>query len=505
MQTSSADKTPAGKVPTIAIVGGGTAGWMAAAALSKALPKEHYSILLIESSEIGTVGVGEATIPPILTFNKLLGIDTKELLKETKGTFKLGIEFINWANQGDSYYHPFGTYGPDSYGMPFHQLWRMAYSQGLAKRLEAYSINAQMAMQKKFSEPKNIPNSPLASINYAFHFDASLYAQFLRGYSELRGVRRIEAKIASASTDSDTGNISTLHLEDHEDIQADFFIDCSGFKGILIEQTLKTGYEDWSKYLPCNSAKAVASEKQPVPASHTKAIAHGFGWQWRIPLQHRTGNGFVYSNAFCSDQTAEDILLSNLETKVLGEAKQLRFTSGKRKKIWNKNCLSLGLASGFLEPLESTSIHLVQSALSKFLGIFPHFEQCEVERNRFNQMMDQEISSIRDFIILHYKATNREDTEFWRYCKNMEIPESLQQKIDLYRSSGYLFRDGAELFSENSWLSVMEGQGIYPERQSPFCKTVSVEQAAAALRQVEEVVAACVKATQGHDKYIAAI
>ncbi|MCR6652126.1 MAG: tryptophan 7-halogenase [Cellvibrionaceae bacterium] len=305
---------------------------MAAAALSKVLSRNHYSIVLIESAEIGTIGVGEATIPPIATFNKLLGIDAKELLRETKGTMKLGIEFLNWANQGDSYYHPFGSYGPDSHNVPFHQLWRKAYSKSLAGRLENYSLNAQMAIHKKFLEPQNIPNSPLATINYAFHFDASLYAQYLRGYSERRGVRRVEAKISSATVDGESGNITTLHLDGHPDIQADFFIDCSGFRGLLIEQTLKTGYEDWSKYLPCNSAKAIPSERQTQIASHTQATAHGFGWQWRIPLQHRTGNGLVYSNAFCSDEVAEDILLSNLDTKSLGETRQLRFTSGKRKR-----------------------------------------------------------------------------------------------------------------------------------------------------------------------------
>lgn len=475
---------------------------MAAAALSKVLSRNHYSIVLIESAEIGTIGVGEATIPPIATFNKLLGIDAKELLRETKGTMKLGIEFLNWANQGDSYYHPFGSYGPDSHNVPFHQLWRKAYSKSLAGRLENYSLNAQMAIHKKFLEPQNIPNSPLATINYAFHFDASLYAQYLRGYSERRGVRRVEAKISSATVDGESGNITTLQLDGHPDIQADFFIDCSGFRGLLIEQTLKTGYEDWSKYLPCNSAKAIPSERQMQIASHTQAIAHGFGWQWRIPLQHRTGNGLVYSNAFCSDEVAEDILLSNLDTKSLGETRQLRFTSGKRKKIWNKNCLSVGLASGFLEPLESTSIHLVQSALSKFISIFPHFDQFDAEMNRFNQLMDREIESIRDFIILHYKATNREDTEFWRYCKNMEIPSTLQQKIDLYRSSGQLYRDGSELFSENSWLSVMEGQGIFPERQSPFCDAVADEGLGSMLGQVENVVMSCLKTMPAHDDYI---
>lgn len=491
-----------GNVSTIAIVGGGTAGWMAAASLSKVLSRDYYSIVLIESQEIGAVGVGEATIPPIATFNKLLEIDIKELLRETKGTMKLGIEFLNWANQGDSYYHPFGTYGPDSHNVPFHQLWRKAYSRGLAGRLENYSLNAQMAIQKKFLEPQKIPNSPLATINYAFHFDASLYARYLRKYSEQRGVRRIEAKISSASMDGSSGNISRLHLDGHPDVQADFFIDCSGFRGLLIEQTLKTGYENWSKFLPCNSAKAIPSGRQLQIASHTQAIAHGFGWQWRIPLQHRTGNGIVYSNDFCSDEIAERTLLSNLDTAAVGEARQLRFTSGKRKRIWNKNCLSLGLASGFLEPLESTSIHLVQSALSKFIGIFPNFEKFDAEMTRFNYLMDREIEAIRDFIVLHYKATNREDTEFWRYCKNMEIPDSLQQKIDLYRSSGQLYRDGNELFSENSWLSVMEGQGIVPERQSPFCKVIDDQDMATTLRHTEGVVLNCIKTMPSHEDYI---
>jgi tryptophan 7-halogenase len=489
-------------ISTIAIVGGGTAGWMAAAALSKVLSQNSYSIVLIESSEITTIGVGEATIPPIAAFNRLLGIDTKELLRETKGTLKLGIEFINWANVGDSYYHPFGSYGPDTNNIPFHQLWRSAYSQGLCGRLESYSINAQMAIHKKFMEPQNIPNSPLSAINYAYHFDASLYAQYLRKYSEQRGVRRIEAKIVGASLDSSNGNISSLKLEGHSEVHADFFIDCSGFKGVLIEEALKTGFEDWSKYLPCNSAKAIPSERQVILASHTQAIAHGFGWQWRIPLQHRTGNGFVYSDAFCSDQTAEETLLNNLDSKALGDTRQLRFTSGKRAKIWNKNCLSVGLSSGFLEPLESTSIHLIQSTLSKFISLFPHFDNFETEKARFNQLMDSEMSSIRDFIILHYKATSREDTAFWRYCKNMEIPDSLKQRIELYRSSAQLYKEGNELFSENSWLSVMEGQGIEPRRRSPFCESVSTQSLLSTLSQIESVVGNCVKTMPSHDEYI---
>jgi tryptophan halogenase len=490
------------KLHRIAIVGGGTAGWMSAAALSKVLSPEDYTILLIESAEIPSIGVGEATIPPIESFNKLLGIEFSELLRATKGTLKLGIEFINWGNIGDSYLHPFGTYGPDFHNLPFHHYWQRAYSKGLCKPLETYSINARMASQKKFIEPQDITNSPLAKIGYAFHFDASLYAKYLRGYCEKRGVQRIEGNVVGSKLDQKNGYIQTLILQNQECIDADFFIDCSGFKGLLIEEALQTGYDDWSHYLPCNSAQAVPSERLAPLPSHTKSIAHGFGWQWRIPLQHRTGNGLVYSDSFCSDEMAEKTLRSNLETRQLADIRQLRFNSGKRHKAWNRNCLSVGLASGFLEPLESTSIHLIQSTLSKFIGLFPRFDNFESEQKRFNRLVHDEMVAIRDFIILHYKATERTDTEFWKYCKNMAIPDSLGEKIELYKSSSLLYRDNHELFAENSWLAVLDGQNVKPRGYNPLADSMPTTELIERLELIDNVIGKCVVSMPSHDDFL---
>ncbi len=486
----------------IAIVGGGTAGWMAAAAFSRALSNSHYKITLIESADIPTIGVGEATIPPIQAFNDLLGVDENQMLAATNGTYKLGIEFINWCNIGDSYYHPFGTYGPDAFNVQFHQLWQKARQNGNAKTLDMYSLNSEMSKRCFFAKPQNVPNSPLAKINYAFHFDASLWAKFLRELSQKQGVIRIEGNIENCSLDPESGEIKKLHVQNSADIEADFYVDCTGFKGLLIEEALKTGYENWSHFLPCDSAAAVQSQTlNPLP-SHTKAIAHGFGWQWRIPLQHRTGNGFVYSNQYCSNELAELTLLQNLASDATTDVRHIKFTTGRRKKAWNKNCLSLGLSSGFLEPLESTSIHLIQSAISKFIGLLPSFSSYQAEQKRFNKQIESEFLSIRDFIILHYKATNRDDTEFWRYCRDMAIPDSLQEKIELYQSTGYLYKEGHELFSENSWLSVFEGQGISCENLSPLTAPVSTDEISKHLDGTQHVIKQCAAKTQAHRDYL---
>ena len=487
----------------IAIVGGGTAGWMAAAALSKVLPSSLYEITLIESAQISTVGVGEATIPPIESFNKLIGVDRQEFLQATNGTFKLGIEFINWGNTGESYYHPFGAYGKDFNNLPFFQHWQRARADGFAKDLASYSLNVQMCEKRVFSPAQNIPDSPLSKIQQAYHFDAGLYAKYLRKIAESNGVNRIEGKVLSATQNNDTGYIESLILENNpNNIHADFYIDCSGFQGLLIEKTLGSGYESWKQYLPCDSAKAVPCKKMSPAASHTKAIAHGYGWQWKIPLQSRIGNGLVYSSDFWSDDSAEQTLLNNLEGLPMAEVKQLRFTPGKRKQQWKKNCVAIGLSSGFLEPLESTSIHLIQSAISKLIAIFPNFDQFEAEQRRFNKLMDEQIDAIRDFIILHYKATNREDTEFWKYCRNMEIPESLKEKIELYEESGHLGRDNNELFSEYSWISVFEGQGVKCKRFIPIAQAIDSDLLDKQLKNIEHVVNKCASKMESHQDFL---
>lgn len=489
-------------IQSIVILGGGTAGWMVAAAFAKVLTTKHCSITLIESNEIGTVGVGEATIPQISIFNNVLGIDENEFLKATNGTFKLGIEFINWRSLGSSYIHPFSNYGTAIDNVQFYHYWQKAFALGLSPDLDHYSLNIQACHSNKFMRPANVPNSPLSKIAYAYHFDAGLYAKFLRNYAEALGVVRVEGKVKQVNLRESDGFIRELVLTDGRLLQADFFIDCSGFKGLLIEGALKSGYENWSHYLPADSALAIPTKKVEPLLPYTKSTAHACGWQWRIPLQHRTGNGHVYSSRFIDDDSALKTLTDNLDAEPLAEAKQLRFVTGKRKTIWTKNCLAVGLASGFLEPLESTSIHLVQAVISKFLGLFPHKTDFSAEQKKFNQQIDEEYLGIRDFIILHYKVTQRDDSEFWNFCRNMEIPDSLHQKIELYRSSSRLYRDNNELFDETSWLAVMHGQGIIAGGYNPLVDTMPMDELEAKLKGIRNVVAKCVAVMPGQQEFI---
>lgn len=486
----------------IVIVGGGTAGWMSAAALARVVGTQNCRVTLVESAQIGTVGVGEATIPPILEFNKLLGIDADDMLRATQATFKLGIEFTGWGRQDDVYMHPFGEFGRTIHNVNFWHYWKKAYDLGLSPKLDAYSLNWSAAKQNRFRRPDNVPNSPLSNIPHAYHFDASLYALYLRKFSEKLGVTRVEGLVEHVAQDQESGFITSLTLQSGETIEGDFFFDCSGFRGLLIEQCLETGYEDWTHYLPCNSAQAVSSEAMRVKHPYTKSIAQRFGWQWRIPLQHRTGNGIVYSNEFGSDEQAQEILLANLATDSTAEPRQLRFVTGKRRKIWNKNCLALGLSSGFLEPLESTSIHLIQSTIMNFFARYPRRVGFEVEQERFNRLADNEFRSVRDFLILHYKATERDDSEFWNYCRNMEIPASLQEKLDLYRSGSWLARDSRELFGEASWLAVLDGQHVHAKGYSPLVDSLPVEKLDRILRDTREVIQRCATAMPLHEDFI---
>lgn len=492
-----------GNIRHLVIIGGGTAGWMAAAAMARVVGVDNCRISLVESEQIGTVGVGEATIPPIVEFNKLLGIDANEMLRATQGTFKLGIEFSNWGRLGDSYMHPFGVFGRTVRNVNFWQYWKKAHDLGLSPPLAAYSLNWVAGKQNRFLRTGNIPNSPLSKVPHAYHFDASLYASFLRRFSEKLGVRRVEGVVEAVDRDSASGYIKGVVLRDGNRIDGDFFIDCSGFRGLLIEQSLHSGYEDWSHYLPCNSALAVPSEAVSPKHPYTKAIAHPFGWQWRIPLQHRTGNGIVYSNGFAGDEDARKALLGNLPSPPLAEPRQLRFVTGKRKQIWLKNCLALGLASGFMEPLESTSIHLIQSTIMRFFALFPRRGGFETQRLRFNRQTDNEFRSIRDFLVLHYKATERDDSEFWRYCRNMTIPNSLADKLELYRAGSWLERDKQELFGEDSWLAVLDGQHVKAAGYSPLVDSLARSELEKILRQTREVIAKCAAAMPLHEEYIA--
>ncbi|MCP4029483.1 MAG: tryptophan 7-halogenase [Sphingomonas sp.] len=456
-------------IRSIVIVGGGTAGWMAAAAFSRLLNTGYTRVTLIESEEIGTVGVGEATIPPLLNFNRMLGIDENEFLAATAGTFKLGIEFRDWGAIGDRYIHPFGTFGQDLQGISFHQLWLRERSRRAIPDITAWSMSAQAAARGRFGRAREDARSPVRELFYAYHFDASLYARYLRGYAERGGVTRIEGRIADVRLRGEDGYVEALTLVDGRQVAGDLFIDCSGFRGLLIEEALHTGYESYAQWLPCDRAVAVPcalpSAREPDP--YTRATARAAGWQWRIPLQHRMGNGYVYCSEFLSDEAAEFDLLASLEGEPLGDPRRLRFTAGRRRQSWNRNVIALGLSSGFIEPLESTSIHLVQAGIQRIVAMFPDTRFDPAERDEFNRQLHDLYEDIRDFIILHYAQTRRTDTPFWDRVRTMPLPDSLTRKLELWRGKGRLFREGYDLFSVPSWVAVCLGQGLVPSTWGP--------------------------------------
>jgi tryptophan halogenase len=471
-------------IEDIVIVGGGTAGWMAAAAMSRFMNNGYTRITVIESDEIGTVGVGEATIPPIITFNRMLGIDEDTFIRATNGTYKLGIEFVNWGGLNERYFHPFGSHGEDLSGVHFHQLYLRERKRRTMQDISAWSMSAVAASMNRFARPPQDAGFPARDLYYAYQFDASLYAKYLRAYAERGGVRRIEGKIVDTTLRGGDGFVESVTLDSGQKILGDLFIDCSGFRGLLIEGALETGYEDWTQWLPADRAIAVPCELARPPEPITRATAHASCWQWRIPLQHRMGNGVVYSSQFLADDDAERLLLSNLEGAPLADPKRLRFTTGRRKQSWNRNVIAMGLASGFVEPLESTSIHLVQAAISKLIALFPDKRFNPVERDEFNDQMRDLYEDVRDFIILHYKATTRSDSDFWNHCRTMAIPDSLQRKIDLFRAKGRVFREGFDLFGITSWVAVMLGQHILPEDYEPSVDALDEDRVAAALEDM---------------------
>jgi len=451
----------------LVIIGGGTAGWMAAAALSAWFPKGSMEITLVESDEIGTVGVGEATIPPLLMFNDLLGLNEDEFLAATQGTFKLGIEFVDWGAVGERYFHPFGSHGADINGVHFHQFYLRESKRRPLADIREWSMSAVAAELRRFGRPGAGAKLPLSQLVYAFHFDAALYARFLRRYAEERGVTRIEGKIVDVAQDGENGHVQSVIMADGRSIAGELFIDCSGFRALLIEDTLGTGYEDWSRWLPCDRAVAVPCALPGPPDPFTRSTARSAGWQWRIPLQHRMGNGLVYSSAHMEREEAESMLLANLEGEPIASPRHLSFTAGRRKLAWNGNVVSLGLSTGFIEPLESTSIHLVQSGILKLLALFPDRRFDPAERDEYNRQVQGVFEDVRDFIILHYKATRRQDSDFWNYCRTMDLPDKLASKFELWRSKGRLFRDNQELFGPASWVAVFLGQGVIPQEQDP--------------------------------------
>ena len=489
-------------IKDIVIVGGGTAGWMTAAALSTVL-NGRYNIRLVESDEIGIVGVGEATIPMIQRFNRVVGIDENEFMRETMGSFKLGIEFVNWGKLGDRYMHGFGRLGQDLATVPFDQYWHKMRRLGKAAPLGEYSITRMAANANRFMPARfDVPNSPLRDITYAYHFDASLYAKYLRKLSESRGVIRIEGKIKRATVREPDGHIDAVELENGTRVEGELFIDCSGFRGLLIEQTLETGYEDWTRWLPADRALAVPCESAAVMTPYTRATAHKSGWQWRIPLQHRTGNGHVYCSRFISDDEAAATLLANLDGKALADPRLIKFQTGMRKLAWNRNVVALGLASGFLEPLESTSIHLIQSGIQRLIDFFPDRGWSAVDRDEYNRQSRFDYERIRDFIILHYHLNQRTDAPYWVECANMAIPDSLRHKMDMYRAHGRVVRVDNELFSEVGWVQVFEGQNMPLDSYHPLVDTQAEEDIAEYLESVRDVIAKCVGVMPTHDEYI---
>jgi tryptophan halogenase len=491
------------RIGRIAIVGGGTAGWMAASALAKSFGAD-LAVELIESEEIGIVGVGEATVPHITAFNKLLGIEEAEFVRQTQSTFKLGIQFVDWTRLGHSYVHGFGTIGRDLGLLPFHQYWLKAQRAGKAKDIGAYTLNTLAAVAGKFMvAPADAPRgTPLEDIAYAYHFDAGLYARYLRRYAESRGVKRIEGKVVEVQLRPADGFVQALVLESGARIEADLFIDASGFRSLLLGQALKVDYEDWTHWLPCDRAVAVPCVSAGPPTPYTRSTARSAGWQWRIPLQHRTGNGYVYSSRFISDDEAVATLLKNLDGRPLAEPRLLRFTGGKRRKLWEKNVVALGLAGGFLEPLESTAIYLVQAGINRLVQLFPHKDFRQALIDQYNAQEAFEFERIRDFLILHYHATERADSPFWSYCRTMSIPESLREYIELFRASGCFFRNGTELFGLASWVEVMLGQGIMPANYHPAVDWVSPEDLHKFVSHVEQVVASCVAVMPAHQAFI---
>jgi tryptophan halogenase len=483
------------RIKKVVIAGGGTAGWMAAALLSKTLGKV-IDVTLIESDEIGTVGVGEATIPPLVTYLRLLDIKEQDFMAATQGTFKLGILFENWKDVNDKYFHPFGTTGKDHWTAGFQHFWLKDRERGSTVEYGDYCLESVAARKGKFA------HLPKQGLNYAFHIDATLFAGFLREFSKPLGVNRIEGKIVDINMHPESGFIKSLKLESGQVVEGDLFIDCTGFRGLLIEQTLHTGYEDWTHWLPCDRAVALQTDSTIEAIPYTRAIAHHAGWQWRIPLQHRVGNGLVYCSGYMSDGEARAYLLKNIVGGHRGKPRVLKFATGRRKKNWNKNVVALGLASGFVEPLESTSIHLIQQGIIRLMQLFPHQGIRQTDIDEYNTQSLTEIEYIRDFIILHYKVTNRQDTPFWNYCRTMDVPDSLAHRIQLFRETGCVIRAREDLFKENSWIQVMLGQGIIPEQFHQVANVMSDEELTRFMQNIKSRVDQTVAKLPQHEAYV---
>lgn len=486
-------------IKKVVVVGGGTAGWMSASLLKRMLGA-RIEVELVESDAIGIIGVGEATIPPIQLFNSVLGLDEAEFLRETKATIKLAIKFDNWRAEGDSYYHTFGSPGRSQAFCHFHHFWTRAQQAGHKSNLWDYDLNYLCAEAGKFAKLQ--VNDPVWELQYAYHFDASLYGQYLRRFSEKLGVTRTEGLIEQVNVDSESGHVTSVVLKSGGEVSGDFFIDCSGARGLLINQKLDTGYEDWSHWLFCDRAMAVPSERFETTLPYTRSIAHSAGWQWRIPLQHRNGNGLVFSSKHYTDDEAANILMSNLESEAIAEPKVFPFRVGRAKKQWNRNVVAVGLSSGFLEPLESTSIYLIQSAIVRLIALFPHAAVTAELTDEYNRQSEYEYELIRDFIILHYYLNERDDSEFWRDARNMAVPERITEKINLFRATGILTKDNLDIFLESSWLQVMLGQGVMPKDYHPLAGTLTEEQLLDKLAKTKETKLQPLSQMPSHDEFL---
>ncbi len=489
------------RIRDVVIVGGGTAGWIAAAAMAKLLP-DYVRIRLIESDAIGTVGVGEATIPQIRRLNGVLGLDEDEFIRETKGTFKLGIEFSDWGRLGESYIHTFGDIGAPIAALAFHHYWLRAKAEGFAGSLWDYSLHYAATSRNRFGRLDRVGRTSMTGLAYAFHFDAGLYAKYLRAYAEKAGVQRTEGLVESVDLNGETGFIDAVRLKSGERVAGDLFIDCSGFRGLLIAGALGVGYQDWSRWLPCDRAFAAPCERVEPLLPYTKSMAGEAGWRWRIPLQHRTGNGHVFCSEFLSEDEAATELLAGLDAPAMADPMLLRFTTGRREAFWEKNCVAIGLSSGFLEPLESTSIHIIQSNISRLIELFPDRSFPDANRAEYNRQVAKEFELIRDFLILHYHQTERTDSEFWRYCRAMEIPQSLQDKMALFAETGVLYKEPEDLFRDASWIQVMVGQGVHPRRWHAMADRVPVDQLNNLMRDVRTVIEKSIDPLPDHGAFI---
>ena len=485
-------------VKKVIIAGGGSAGWIAAATLSSQIGR-LLDITLVESDQIGTVGVGEATIPTHVSFHRLLGIDEKEFIRATNATFKLGISFENWGQLGDQYIHSFGKIGRSTWMGDFQHMWQHAQSLGFGGDMDSYCFELQAAKAGRFAK------SDKSQINYAYHLDASLYAKFLREFSEKRGVKRVEGQIKEVKLDTDSGFINELSLTDGQSLAADFFIDCTGFRSLLLGDAMGVAFEDWSHWLPMNRALAVQT-KSPADtteiAPFTRSIARKAGWQWRIPLQHRVGNGHVYCSDWMSDDEAHDILMSNLDADTVTDPRPISFVTGKRKTVWEKNCLALGLSSGFLEPLESTSIHLAQIGITRLVQMFPFSGVNDALKNHYNNHSNEELESIRDFLIAHYKLNRRTDSEFWKDRAAMDIPDTLKHRLDLFRKSAIAYQDDKDLFRVDSWVQVLRGQGLQSDAYHHMGKLVDEDNLKGALAELKRSISGAVDAMPKHAEFL---